>query len=501
VLSVEGISQTSAHLPILAEEALEDAVNYNDGIQRFAAFAFRSRAQATAKAEEFRRQGYSVQVVSTFWDKYENACKAANVQLIPRDEIDESSPGEILGRIRQEQPAAFTCLDEARKRLWTEVPFDGGRTILCLTQRAAALWPATVLTRAWYHPEFDPDSGIDTHKTLRDEFQLARVVYDDPESDEFLYLLSRSAWEFLAEQQRRHKNWRNKSRRERVEIFRQLRSRSTLGKACDSFDEFDPLMRVDLDRLRLVRVDYAMIKFGHDSEQRGIYGGRHGDEYYIGPREWVLNTTARNTFLTTETVTADIVQKAFTRSCRLNLTNVPGVYPLKIPIYLDKRAGADRKDQQKVSALTQEILSANPNAFVISDGVHGIDGVTTFQSMKGLNGLEDTDVYIVLTCIAPEKFAELNVIGQWLGNDEIVEDFYQDQICQAVGRNRGFRESTTRQTKTAVIASPRLWNSVLSKLQNRMPRVQLYLGNEGGDWPSPFAQAVAEQPLNRSPIC
>jgi len=84
----------------------------------------------------------------------------------------------------------------------------------------------------------------------------------------------------------------------------------------------------------------------------------------------------------------------------------------------------------------------------------------------------------ILTCIAPEKFAELNVIGQWLGNDEIGEDYYQDAINQAVGRNRGFRESTTRQTKTAIIASPRLWNSVLSKLQEKAPRVQLYLTNE-----------------------
>jgi hypothetical protein len=104
-----------------------------------------------------------------------------------------------------------------------------------------------------------------------------------------------------------------------------------------------------------------------------------------------------------------------------------------------------------------------------------------------LNGLEEKDVYIILTCIAPEKFAELNVTGQRLGNEEIIDEFHQDQIHQAVGRNRGFpgvqdnrgfRESTTRQTKTAVIASPRLWNSVLSKLQEKVPRVQLYLTNE-----------------------
>jgi hypothetical protein len=98
--------------------------------------------------------------------------------------------------------------------------------------------------------------------------------------------------------------------------------------------------------------------------------------------------------------------------------------------------------------------------------------------MKGLNGLEERNVYVIVTCIAPEKFAELNVIGQWLGNDNVIQDYYQDQINQAVGRNRGFRQSKTRHTKTTVIVSPRLWNSVLSKLQERAPRVQLYLTNE-----------------------
>jgi len=220
------------------------------------------------------------------------------------------------------------------------------------------------------------------------------VVFDDPEPDEFIRVMPRNTWQFFKEQQRRHKNWRNKSRRERLDIFRQMKNRGGLEKACDGFDNYDSLMRSDLNALKRVQVDYAQIPFGHDSEQRGIYGGRHGDEYYIGPRQWVLNTTARNTFLTTESVTADIIKQGFTRSYRLNLTSVPGIYPLKIPTFLDKRAGADRKDQQKVSALAQEIRTADPNAVIISDGVHGVEDVKTFQSMKGLNGLEDRDVYI-----------------------------------------------------------------------------------------------------------
>jgi hypothetical protein len=478
VVSVEGIAKTSAHLPILAEEAFQDALNHNDGIQRFAAFAFRSRTQVAAKAAEFRQQGYSVKVVSTFWDRYDQACQAANLQPIARDDIDESSPGDILDRIRVEQPAAFSLLEKARKTLWAGAPFDSGRTILALTQRAAALWPTSVLTRAWHHPEFDPHDSNDSHKALRDKFQIARVVYDDPEPDEFLHLLSRATWEYFRALQGRYKNWRNRSRQERVEIFRQLRNKGQCGSERNGFDDFDTMMRSDLDRLELIRVDYTKIKFGHDAEERGIYGGRHGEEYYIGPREWVFNTTARNTFLTTETLGADIICEAFSNPYRLNLTNVPGIYPLKIPTYLDRRAGADRKDKKRVSVLAQEIIAANPNAIVVSDGVENMDGVKTFQSMKGLNGLEEKDLYIIVTCIAPEKFAELNVIGQWIGNRAVVQDYYQDQVNQAVGRNRGFRESRTRRTNTVVIASPRLWNSVLSKVQDRAPRVQLYVTNE-----------------------
>jgi hypothetical protein len=73
---------------------------------------------------------------------------------------------------------------------------------------------------------------------------------------------------------------------------------------------------------------------------------------------------------------------------------------------------------------------------VISDGVKDTPGVYTFQGMKGLNGLEDRNIYIILTWMAPEKYAELNVLGQWLGNENILLDYCQDQINQAVGRNR-----------------------------------------------------------------
>ena len=101
----------------------------------------------------------------------------------------------------------------------------------------------------------------------------------------------------------------------------------------------------------------------------------------------------------------------------------------------------------------------------------------SFQKMKGRNGFEDKDVSIISTFLAPQKYAELNVIGQFLELPNVIDLFYQDQINQAVGRNRGFRQSSNRDTKTEVICMRRLWKAVLSKLQDQAGRVQLYEDN------------------------
>jgi hypothetical protein len=82
---------------------------------------------------------------------------------------------------------------------------------------------------------------------------------------------------------------------------------------------------------------------------------------------------------------------------------------------------------------------------------------------KGRNDLIDKDIYIVMTHLAPDQYADLNVIGQWLGIPNIINLFYMDQINQAVGRNQGFRQSNQRETKTVLITSKRLFHSVISK--------------------------------------
>jgi hypothetical protein len=69
------------------------------------------------------------------------------------------------------------------------------------------------------------------------------------------------------------------------------------------------------------------------------------------------------------------------------------------------------------------------------------------------------------------------VLGQWLDIPDIIPMYYQDQINQAVGRNRGFRQSMKHQTRTVVIAAKRFYESVIKRLDPNS-RFQLYLCDE-----------------------
>ena len=119
-------------------------------------------------------------------------------------------------------------------------------------------------------------------------------------------------------------------------------------------------------------------------------------------------------------------------------------------------------------------MSANPNAVVIANGVHD-DGerVLTFQSAKGYNGLEDRDVYIIVTNLAPDQYEQFNVIGQFLDIPNIIDLHYRDQISQAVGRNRGFRQSRTGSTRTVIVTTRRLFERLSQIHAADDARVQL----------------------------
>ena len=213
-----------------------------------------------------------------------------------------------------------------------------------------------------------------------------------------------------------------------------MRESAVPGNASISFEHFDEWMRLDLDALAPIKVDFGAIPYGYDNKERGLYNSYDGRLFYVGQQSWFAGGGTRWGFLTTETLMARLVETIHFRVGRqlfpVSIPKVPGVHPVAIPTILDPRAS-----KRYVPVLACEILDSNPDAVVITDHVKDMDRVLTHQSAKGRNGLEDNDVYIILTDLAPARYALLNVLGQSLAMPDIINVHFEDLINQAVGRN------------------------------------------------------------------
>ena len=142
------------------------------------------------------------------------------------------------------------------------------------------------------------------------------------------------------------------------------------------------------------------------------------------------------------------------------------VFPVHVPVSINASARAN-----DIQALAKEILHNNANAAVIADGLGELKGdrAKSFQGMKGHNGFSQRDVYSIMTFLAPEVYARLNVIGQWIGQPDPIAQHYLAQISQAVGRNTGFRQ--TSDTKAVIVASSGLLRLIRDDLERLNGRV------------------------------
>ncbi|MEH2562436.1 hypothetical protein [Bradyrhizobium sp. AZCC 2289] len=485
ILSGEGIGKTTAHMRFAVQEALFTALDGKGDQQRFNAFAFRSLGQAEEKAAEAEEKtGCKIVIIKSFWAHYEDACEIEGIEPLPRAHFHDRSINGVLKTIQERQPTVFDRLETIRCNIWPmhgdRPNFDAADTLIFTSHPTASSWAFSQMTRTWYHPEFKPFTDPDEQATLRNRFLFDKVIYDEPEIDELLYIIPQNLFRHLT-QQHEAVNWKDLPVRKQRELYEQAWGTGVLGNEM-TFESYEELMRIRLDKLDRVEVDCDAIPFGHDNvakedgSKTGIYRQQHGNAFYLGPKQWLAHKGTHWAFLTTERLVTDVIEQAYgkipKRLMALRLDNMPDVYPIRIPIFLDVWAGADRPGKQKISVLAKEILNGNSNAVVVADGVDDDIGAMSFQRMKGRNDLADKDVYIILTSLAPELYARLNVIGQWLGIPDIIELHYQGLINQAVGRNTGFRQQN--HTKTVVICSHRLWKQTISKLNLKRPRALLY---------------------------
>jgi hypothetical protein len=179
--------------------------------------------------------------------------------------------------------------------------------------------------------------------------------------DEFVNILPEARYQFLDKRQKQFSGWRNLKLRDRREVYGGLyKEAKSLG--IPTFEDFDDLMRLELTSLQPYHVDYERFKYGKDNPYAtasGIYRPQHGHGYYIGLKRWLsqMGDTVP-TFLTTEEVVSHTIKKAYgQRLLSLELDNLPGLFPIKVPVFIDKRAKSDRVQAEELNVSS---CSGNP---------------------------------------------------------------------------------------------------------------------------------------------
>jgi hypothetical protein len=470
ILGGEGMSKTTALTGTSIHDALDLAIA-GDG---HLAFTFRSKQQRDARAAEFSAKGLPVVTIRTVHEQYELACETLGEPATARDDFDEASWFE---QVRERQPDVLARMDRVRRELWVPHGFSSA-PLLFMTTAAARHWPVAHLTRAWNHPDFDPDAGSDGIRELSKKFRLAVTVMDDPATTDLMTVLDEEKHDALRKLQ--FPGWRTIPRTEKLEWYRAARADRKLKAWMMPFDALDELMRLDLESLIEVVADRSDSPLGHGGEGN-IY--RAGKLLRVKPVEWSRHT--RIVLLTTERVVAEVARRelrerprTITRHDGRRETKLDpvvldlecrGVYPVDVDVRLD-----DRASRRRVTDLTREILKDEPQAIVVSNMVDdeslsyrpteandGPGGVITFQSAKGLNGLEHRDLHVIVTYPSPIEYEELLAVGRRAGIEDVVAAHLRDQVSQAIGRNTGFRAMGHRAT---LWASRRLWRDLGERL-------------------------------------
>lgn len=471
IRSAEGIGKTSNLMSYMAGHMFDAACN-NYVKERFACFAFCSIEQASAKADEFCDKYRRAVILRSFWEHYRAACDAAGSKPIPRNHFPVPSLNGILDHIRTRQPSTFTELEKRRKGLWKATDgkdlYDSATTALFTSHALAKRWHTTQITRRWHHAEFEPFADDETVQT---DIFFSHIVFDEPEIDRIIYRIPEPIFDWLKRVKRLNPNWKKKKRKERVAIYESEKA-AKLIPGDHTFEECDEWLRVPLSRLERWEVDYEAIPFGYDAPGRGMYAAWNGKRFYLGVQRWLKDCKAQIIFLTTESVISLVLISAYQKLAMnlqvLDLHAECDLFPIAAPVIIDKRVA-----KTKITALAETILAENPNSTVIGNGIKVSDPrVKTFARAKGLNGIEQKDIFILPTFLAADQYAELNVIGQWLKLPGVITCFYEDQISQAVGRNQGFRK--TGEGSVTVICSSRLYKNALAKcFQHHSSRVRL----------------------------
>lgn len=498
IKSIEGIGKTHSFMSSLPYRRFDHyfdlcstAVEFSgtcEGIAEpgFLAFASRSYDQADEKCREFNdihKSGgrFYGRVLPSFSKLYKDACLSKSVKPLSYTDVAELGHTSYISAVQSEQPKVYEEMCRLRAELWTN-PFDPMKpfpdqleivwfTVHSLIQN----WGYRSTSRAWIHPEFEQAQGnYEELAACHDDLWISQVVYDEISIEDLVDIKEGAVVQWCHKVKKSHKDWDDLKLPEQFRAFSNATEpRPHSGGQEIGFDEFRRIISIGFTSSDIRSVDTSAAPFGNDHDCNGAYRSQNDRSFYVKPRRWWQTLDALVTVLTTEellTCIADEIRWSGKKreDGERNLSKF-GVYRFdasdefineEIPLHLDSRAAKDRDDVAKLSAVIFDIKAKYPNSKVITNGAGDHKDTITHVSAKGSNDLKEFDLFTILQYLNPNLYARLCLIASEFKVSSVIELFYQDELFQSIGRNRGMRRDMAAASLHKVIMSPRLYKEL-----------------------------------------
>lgn len=350
----------------------------------------------------------------------------------------------IWGLIRKRQPEVWSRMIAAREALF-DVIRRGKRPVIFTVIDVAEAWRKDVNTRSFYAPSFS------MNQTVTDEGEKARIHHRCKAETEIELLIVdevgfRNLLDIEAEEKAERAleaycyissngNVGNTSdimepipRRTAFRLFRKWAKENPAKASHLTFEEYERILRSGHNwYVDIIEIDAGTERpFDIDNK---LYDQCDGVKYYLKPKEW-WNSFPKMTFLTTELLPTILARRVIPDLTVLDFT--VEVSKSTVDLKLDKRCRRER-----ISDLEAEIRESNPDVVVIGNMM--ADAISHMAS-RGLNSLENRDIFAIYTWPSLPQFAELAAINTKFGLRDAIRLTYVDTYNQTSGRNRGFRD-------------------------------------------------------------
>jgi hypothetical protein len=486
IVSTEGAGKSTALIRQALSFQLEDHIeNYfggqnlnapNNGFHIVASLSYKQAEEQYQRYTDWcRTEDVPVNAVllksfAEYYSEYFEQNVAPN-DVEPISWVDSLDMGynTQIDAVYHEQPDIYDAITKLKNEAWrlpgtSPNKFQSGfqckmDALIFTSHKLAQGFNEVSKTKAWMHPDFDPDMEPDKWRQLATCFRAYRIIHDEISLADLLHIASEKQVELAAAfkalvERKGEKSWKDLPMTVKRQVF--------MDQASDGLKEigfYDTISIIDANfqTEHRVVVDFERLPFGRDNTDEGLYKGKTGSAIYLKEKSWWLDTRARIAVTTTESLVAEVASQ---------LRDADGRKVFHVERWdSEQYASSDvlelildtRACRKRIQELAEDVLAdlTDPTEVIITDMAEG-ENIYTHLSARGRNDLDDKNITTVLTFIGGDEYAKLNAVAQSYGIGNLIELFYRDRLNQAAGRNRGLRSQMPEPLKHKLRISPTL---------------------------------------------